>query len=608
MNANQQNQVYQIVAGNGLQSAPFGLPIGTGYDPNKKATFGQKLMQGLGYVGDFMGAVNQTPQGTPAILSGLGALGNRYNMQQYNQAQLKQQQDAMERARQAEEQQQYENLMLVNEARQAQGLPPIDPTQGTGGIRTSPEDVRSNLAYVGSALGNQAMVNETQGKGFNPQAGALLSEQYVQSRLNQQNKNLTNMATLGKTSEALTAGAQAGGNVNTAGAPQSAITPASKGDPFRQALGFVRQAEGGYANNPADKGGATNLGITQGTYNSWRKSNKLPTKDVKNITEGEATAIYKKNYWDASGAGKLAKTNPALAQVHFDTAVNMGVGRASQLLKASGQDPNKYLAIRQQKYNEFAQNPSQKQFLEGWTNRNENLKKSIAGLQPQGKAPKSTVAQGNPQAQGQIMGSLNAYNTSPQLRRDAIQNPYQVAIADPAMLLTAFGGGNDAQNAVNTANINYRGQNITQAQNQASNALNYAQLAETKRQNDIQAQQAKTSAEAIAMQKAQEAEAKRITQLEAQNTKLTEILSKKDTPPKQREAIQAQIDKNTATLGTIQTGLPFNQNGQIDFSGGWTAQQATQPPKVTTKQQAPKREQTPARVNQKWNPNTRKFE
>jgi hypothetical protein len=181
-NQNQQNQVYQIVAGNGLQTAPFGLPIGASYDPTKRATFGQRLMQGLGYVGDFMGAVNQTPEGTPAILSGLGALGNRYNLQQYNQAQLKQQQDAMERARQAELQQQAENLMLANEARIAQGLQPYDLTEGTGGIRTSPEDVRANLAYVGSALGNQAMVNETQGKGFNPQEGALLSEQYVQNR------------------------------------------------------------------------------------------------------------------------------------------------------------------------------------------------------------------------------------------------------------------------------------------------------------------------------------------------------------------------------------------------------------------------------------------
>lgn len=496
-NQNQQNQIYLQTAPNSAQLAQFGNPLA------KNATFGQRLMQGLGYAGSF--AKGSMESGTPSLLGGLGGLGNHYNVQQYNQAQLKQQQDAMERARQAELQQQAENLMLVNEARKAQGLPPIDPTEGTGGIRTSPEDVRANLAYMGSALGNQAMVNETLGKGFNPQAGALVSEQYVQNRLNKQSDNSSKMATLGKMSEALTAGANAGGNVNTAGVPQSAITPTGNGDPFRQALGFVRKAEGGYANNPNDKGGATNLGITQGTYNSWRKSNKLPSKDVKSITEGEATAIYKKNYWDASGAGNLAKTNPALAQVHFDTAVNMGVGRASQLLKASGQDPEKYLAIRQQKYNEFAQNPSQKQFLEGWTNRNENLKKSIAGIQPQGKAPKSTVAQGNPQAQGAIMGSLNAYNNSPALRQQAINNPYQVGIADPATLLTAFGGGNDAQNNVNNTNLNYRGQNITQAQNQASNALEAQRLAETRRSNTNSEKQTAINADINARQKKAEA-------------------------------------------------------------------------------------------------------
>ena len=591
MNANQQNQVYQIVAGNGLQSAPFGLPVGVGYDPNKKATFGQRLMQGLGYVGDFMGAVNQTPEGTPAILSGLGALGNRYNMQQYNQAQLKQQQDAMERARQAEEQQKVDALALINQYNSMNKLDAVTPQAGFTGTTIDPTEYVNITGKAQENAGNRAFTEMMKGNGLTPEVWATLNPTQQQAFLEKQSQNLTNMATLGKTSEALTAGAQAGGNVNTAGVPQSAITPAGKGDPFRQALGFVRQAEGGYANNPADKGGATNLGITQGTYNSWRKSNKLPSKDVKSITEGEATAIYKKNYWDASGAGKLAKTNPALAQVHFDTAVNMGVGRASQLLKMSGQDPNKYLAIRQQKYNEFAQNPSQKQFLEGWTNRNENLKKSIAGLQPQGKAPKSTVAQGNPQAQGQVMGSLNAYNTSPQLRRDAIQNPYQVAIADPELLMRGFGAGADTQNAVNNTNLNYRGQNIQQEQNKVSTALNYAQLAESKRQNDLQAKAQAQSTQARTEQaqfKAQQDYAKeqqsKIDGLSKQidNLSLKAFDAKNN---KQKQAIDAMILKKQDELGVLtNNAVPVVQGG----SGASLVNSFIAPP-----QQAPKKERSP---------------
>ena len=38
---------------------------------------------------------------------------------------------------------------------------------------------------------------------------------------------------------------------------------------FETALLFVLKWEGGYVNNKYDKGGATNYGITQNTYNNW---------------------------------------------------------------------------------------------------------------------------------------------------------------------------------------------------------------------------------------------------------------------------------------------------------------------------------------------------
>ena len=147
---------------------------------------------------------------------------------------------------------------------------------------------------------------------------------------------------------------------------------------FDTALEFVLRSEGGYVDNPADSGGATNYGITQNVYNTYRKSHSKPIEDVKNITYIEVSDIYYNEYWIASGCSKL--TNK-LAVVVFDTAVNMGVSRAQNFLKLSISNVDKYLALREGKYIEFAQDvPSQKIFLNGWLNRIKNLKLFISKI------------------------------------------------------------------------------------------------------------------------------------------------------------------------------------------------------------------------------------
>lgn len=144
---------------------------------------------------------------------------------------------------------------------------------------------------------------------------------------------------------------------------------------FKKALKFVLKWEGGYVNNPNDKGGATNKGITQNTYNSWLKSQGKTSKDVRNITDFEVEQIYYKNYWLAAGCDKMSNDFAFLA---FDTAVNMGVSRVNEFMKAANWlYPDKYIIARAEKYNEFANTESQRQFLHGWLNRLFDLKNTI---------------------------------------------------------------------------------------------------------------------------------------------------------------------------------------------------------------------------------------
>ena len=145
---------------------------------------------------------------------------------------------------------------------------------------------------------------------------------------------------------------------------------------FDKMLKFVLLREGGYSNNPNDKGGETNKGITYQTYNSYRKSRGLSPRSVKYITDEEVRDIYYNNYYKASGADKIQ--NPKLAAYVFVTAVNMGVSRAKEFLAKSGNDLNTYEQLRRNKYNQFVEyDSSQRCFLQGWNNRINSLREFV---------------------------------------------------------------------------------------------------------------------------------------------------------------------------------------------------------------------------------------
>lgn len=156
-------------------------------------------------------------------------------------------------------------------------------------------------------------------------------------------------------------------------AVRKAGLPAAGGAGFPDAVERLLAREGGYSDNPADRGGKTNFGISSKAY---------PNLDVSKLTREQARDIYKRDYWDAIGADQL---DPSVREIAFDAAVNHGAGTARKMLEQSGGDPQRMLALRQKLYGEIAANdPSQRQFSKGWQNR-------LAGLNPVGTANAEAV-------------------------------------------------------------------------------------------------------------------------------------------------------------------------------------------------------------------------
>jgi lysozyme family protein len=98
--------------------------------------------------------------------------------------------------------------------------------------------------------------------------------------------------------------------------------------------------EGGYVNNPNDKGGETNYGITLVRARAYGYKGPMQT-----LPRATAAMIYRDLYWSAPHFDAIATTMPTLAEELFDIAVNMGqviagrfVQRALNVLNNQGVD------------------------------------------------------------------------------------------------------------------------------------------------------------------------------------------------------------------------------------------------------------------------------
>ena len=99
---------------------------------------------------------------------------------------------------------------------------------------------------------------------------------------------------------------------------------------FEKALSEVLKHEGGFVNHPKDPGGATNKGITFGTYR--RYINRSGTvDDLRRITDEQVARVYRRHYWDKIKGDELPS---GVDFAVFDFAVNSGPSRAAKFLQS----------------------------------------------------------------------------------------------------------------------------------------------------------------------------------------------------------------------------------------------------------------------------------
>lgn len=96
---------------------------------------------------------------------------------------------------------------------------------------------------------------------------------------------------------------------------------------FLRALPVVLEYEGGFT---VDTGGPTYQGVTQDSYDAYRKRHGKPLRDVREMEGEERDHLYYDGYWVAAKCDKLPWP---LSFVHFDHAVNAGVSQAIKTLQ-----------------------------------------------------------------------------------------------------------------------------------------------------------------------------------------------------------------------------------------------------------------------------------
>lgn len=159
-------------------------------------------------------------------------------------------------------------------------------------------------------------------------------------------------------------------------------------DNFDASFARIIKSEGGYVNDPSDRGGETNLGVTIGAWGAYL-NRAIQPGEMKLLTQDTVRPFYRSMYWDKVKGDDLPV---GVDYAVFDFAVNAGPGRAAKFLQQSvGATPDgaigpgtmalvakatptdilqKFAQQKEAFYNSLAEkNPAQQKFLKGWLNR-----------------------------------------------------------------------------------------------------------------------------------------------------------------------------------------------------------------------------------------------
>lgn len=166
---------------------------------------------------------------------------------------------------------------------------------------------------------------------------------------------------------------------------------------FNLSIPTVLRHEGGFVNDSADPGGATNFGVSlrwlksQGLAGDINHDGDIDISDIRGLTPELASSFYLQCWWVKYGYGNIIPQ--AVATKIFDTSVNVGPIRAHTFVqqvvginpttgtfgpitlgKVNSANSVTLLAglqnVQAQFYRDLVtKNPARQKFLNGWLNR-----------------------------------------------------------------------------------------------------------------------------------------------------------------------------------------------------------------------------------------------